>query len=126
MVGFVTLGAGLHKREVPVYDGAGWAPDVLKLPRADRRVWVLAESVWGKERVVRRVTAHELLSLWDYEGKWESRRWSVEAMEGILTSRLKSPPAKILRAVAIPAFEHALRKFYRPSTSLAPPGLGAV
>ena len=44
VVGFVTLGAGLHKREVPVYDGAGWAPDVSKVPRADRRVWVLAES----------------------------------------------------------------------------------
>ena len=64
MVGFVTLGAGLHKQEVPVYDGAGWAPDVSKLLSADRRVWVLAESVWGKERVVRRITAYELLSLW--------------------------------------------------------------
>ena len=89
-------------------------------------MWVLAESVWRKEKVVRQVTVHELLSMWDYEGKWESRRWSAKAMGWIVTSRLKSPPANILRAVAFPEFEHALRKFYRPTPYLAQPGWGAV
>ena len=72
MVEFVNIGVGLHKQEMPVYDGAEWAPDISKLLRVDRQVWVLADSVWRKEKVVRQVTVHKLLSMWDYEGKWES------------------------------------------------------
>jgi hypothetical protein len=109
VAGFVTVREQGRQRILPVYDGEGWAPDVSQLDHADRFLWVLADSVWGgKERVVRRIVGHELLSIWDYEGKFESRRWDDKMMERVLRSRLKSPPAKILRPVAYPVFEHLL------------------
>ena len=71
----MTVGAKDCRTRVPVYDGARHAPDVGQLGAANQRLWVLAESVWRKERVVRQILPHELLLLWDYEGKLESRRW---------------------------------------------------
>ena len=64
--------------------------------------------------MVRQIVGHELLGLWDYEGKLESKRWNPETMERVIRSRLTSPPAKILRALAFPAFEFLLTKFYIP------------
>ena len=99
------------RRRAPIYDGAGCAPDVSQLDEAEQRVWVLAQSVWRKERVVRQILPHELLSLWDYEGKLESRRWDPQTMAGVVRYRLQSPPAKVLRAVAYPAFDHLLTRY---------------
>jgi hypothetical protein len=109
VVGFVTVGPKNGRREMPVYDSAGRTPDVSQLPAKDRCVWVLTETVWRKERVVRQILPHELLSLWDYEGKLESRRWDQRTTSLVVESRLRSPPAKILRAVAYPAFDYLLK-----------------
>ena len=35
-------------------------------------------------------------------------------LEAVIHSRLKSPPAKLLRAIAHPAFDFLLNKFYQP------------
>ncbi len=81
-----------------VYDGQGLAPDLSRLSPGDRFIWVLAHSVfWSKRSVVRKVESHEILSIWDYEGKIELEglgRW-------IKASRLASPPAKIVRIILI-------------------------
>ena len=78
----------------PVYDGEGWAPDISRLSPRDRLIWVLAEWVWSKKRVVRQIGPTELLAVWDYEGKHESRHWDAGLLEKVLTSRLKSPPSQ--------------------------------
>ena len=75
---------------------------------------MLAESVWSKKRVVRQIGPTELLAVWDYEGKLESRHWDAGLLERVLTSRLRSPPATVLRAAAYPLFEYLMAKFYTP------------
>ena len=108
----------------PVYNGAGTAPDVSALPDQQRFIWVRAQSVWGTEAVFRQVTDYELLALWDYEGKLESKRWSQEEMALVINSRFRSPPAKILRAVVVPAFEFLMSKFFIPPLGGGSPGDG--
>lgn len=93
----------------PVYDGKGAAPDISTFRDMDERlIWVLANSVWMKERAVRQIDCSELLALWDYKGKLESAHWDHEVFAQIIQSRLDSPPAKILRAVAFSAFQAVL------------------
>jgi len=89
----------------PVYDAGGLAPDVDGRPLHERLLWVRAQTVWRKDAVVRRMLPYELLAMWDYEGKLESKRWSTSVMNKVISSRMGSPPAKILRAVAFPAFK---------------------
>ena len=69
-VGFLN-DAGRGRR--PVYDGRGMAPDVSALPPDDRRVLVLTSSTFARGRVIRQIRHDELLRLWNYEGKLESR-----------------------------------------------------
>lgn len=88
-----------------VYDAKGLAPDVGELPPDERLIWVLSESVWQKTRGIRRIDRTELLAIWDYEGKLESKHWKPHVLEEMIEARLASPPAKILRAVAHPVFE---------------------
>ena len=70
-VGLVRLKDGTR---APVYDGQGLGPDVGSLHWKDRRFWVRAKSVYRKQPVIRQVVYHEILSVWDYEGKLESKQ----------------------------------------------------
>ena len=61
-------------RRAPVYDAGKLAPDVGTLPSKDRLIWVEANSVYLNDRkAVRPINIPELFSIWDYEGKYESR-----------------------------------------------------
>ena len=81
----------------PVYDGEGMGPDLGKMAAQDWRFWVLVKTVYQPKPVVRQVTDHELLSIWDYEGKLESKRWESRTKRWVTWERLLSPPAKIVR-----------------------------
>lgn len=101
------LEGGLEEEEVvvhegdqvtrrPVYDAGGWAPDVGALPHGERLLWVRAQTVWRKGTGVRQLTPQELLSVWDYEGKLESKDWTSKELEWVIKSRMASPPAKLM------------------------------
>ena len=95
----LAIGQVLHKggRTSLVYDGKGRGPDLHTLSHNDRYFWVLAQTIYSrKDPVVRSVAYHELLAIWDYEGKQESRRWGVRLRNWVLKARLASPPAKIV------------------------------
>ena len=72
---------------------------------AERLFWVRARSVWAgpKGSVLRQITPGELLSVWDYEGKLEPRRWGAGLLAAVTEARLRSPPGKMCRAFAFPA-----------------------
>ena len=127
-MGFVTVGDKGGCTRVPVYDGARHAPDVSQLDAAGQRLWVLAESAWRKERVIQQILPHKVLSLWDYEGKLESQRWDPPTMARVVRAQLQSPPAKILRAVACPAFDYLLAEHCQivPTRRPAEPGAAGV
>jgi hypothetical protein len=61
---------------IPVYSGEGLAPDLFCLPPRERHFWVSAQSVFSTKPVLRQVKTAELMAIWDYEGKLESRGWS--------------------------------------------------
>ena len=89
-----------------VYDSDGLAPDIGNLPRDQRHLWVRAHSIRSPtEKVLRQITYYELLELWDYEGKLESKFWSREVRNEVALSRLRSPPAKMLRSFTFKACE---------------------
>ena len=82
------------KERYPVYDAQGLAPDVGNLASTKRQIWVYAESVFGRKgaagkRVVRQIDSSEVLSIWDYEGKLEARRWGTELRRAITNARLR-------------------------------------
>jgi hypothetical protein len=85
-----------------VYDGAGLGPDLHAITTARFLFfWVLAFSVWNKERIYRPVKLHELYSMWDYEGKLESKHVPFKESMFVLLHRLMSPPGKLVRATAL-------------------------
>ena len=92
-IGMVRLKDGTR---APVYDGQGLGPDVGSLHWKDRRFWVSAKSAYRKQPIVRQVVYHEILSVWDYKGKLESKRWSRAQANWIMNARLISPPAKVV------------------------------
>ena len=94
--GTVRFGPGSNNNK-PVYTSKGVGPDISLLDDSDIRFWVQADSVFSKIPVIRKVRWHELLGIWDYEGKMESRRWTDEQTVEVLRARLRSPPAKMLR-----------------------------
>ena len=97
-----------------VYSGQGLAPDLSALTHETRdNMWVECASVRSKNSVpiVRQVEPYELLAMWDYEGKLESESWEEDEMADIINARLASPPGKIIRAFANPAFSFLLSKF---------------
>ena len=73
----------------PVYDGAGLAPALDTLtPGKERHIWVLANSVWKKERVVRQITSNKIMAIWDYEGKLEAKGWDADLLRQVIDARL--------------------------------------
>ncbi|KAL7526848.1 hypothetical protein ACHAXR_001679 [Thalassiosira sp. AJA248-18] len=58
-----------------------------------------------KKPVRRQIRYHELLGLWDYEGKQESVNWSHHQRRLVLARRLQSPPAKMLRSLCFASCE---------------------
>ncbi len=104
IAGTVTI-LGQESRHT-VWDGEGRAPDISQMQ--GKQIWVKANSCMSpSRRVVRPLKYHEVLSLWDYEGKLESQFWSGREREAILRKRLQSPPAKMLRSFLFAACERA-------------------
>jgi hypothetical protein len=103
---------------VPVFSGDSVAPDLSSIPIKDAHIWVYAHSVFSKAQVLRQAKTSELMAVWDYEGKLESRRWSQAQGEGVLQARLSSPPAKMLCCFAQVVCNSILQKFHGglPST----------
>ena len=56
-----------------VYSGDAERPDLSTIPLRDRYIWVWAHSVFSKTPVLRQAKTSELMAIWDYEGKLESR-----------------------------------------------------
>ena len=54
-------------------------------------------SVMSKEHVTCKVKLSQLLGMYDYEGKNESRSWTKAEGKAVLFQRTRSPPAKIIR-----------------------------
>jgi hypothetical protein len=103
----------------PVYDSSGSAPDLGKLPNDGRYFWVSANSVFSKdEKVIRQVSNAELLTIWDYEGKFESKDWSSSMLSKVLNARLSSPPAKMIRSFVFVAGETILSHTHSPAPLL--------
>ena len=97
-----------------VYSAQGLAPDLSALSHeALNNFWVECASVWtkGSELIVRKVEQYEILAMIDYEGKLEGKNWDEDEMAEIINGRLQSPPGKIIRAFAHPAFSLLLSKF---------------
>ena len=96
------------------------ALDLSHLQSCERHFWVLAQSVFTQKPVLRQVKIAELMAIWDYEGKLESRGWSREQCLRILHARLLSPPGKILSFIQA-VCDAILLQFY--STAVQPPKL---
>ena len=62
--------------------------------------------------MLRQVKTSELMAIWDYKGKLESRGWSREHSLRILKARLLSPPGKMLRSFAQAVFDAILLKLH--------------
>ena len=79
VVGSVTLNTHKHKGGnviKQVYDSDGLAPDVGCLPPIDRFIWVKATSVRSPNSNFFRANNYsELLGMWNYEGKLDSKHW---------------------------------------------------
>ncbi|KAL7525888.1 hypothetical protein ACHAXR_001204, partial [Thalassiosira sp. AJA248-18] len=100
----VTLDKG--KKMKLLFDSQGLAPDVGHMPVAERYFWVQANSCMSPKKPIRRqIRYHELLGLWDYEGKQESVNWSHHQRRLVLARRLQSPPAKMLRSLCFASCE---------------------
>ncbi|KAL7532942.1 hypothetical protein ACHAXR_006517 [Thalassiosira sp. AJA248-18] len=130
VAGYASIHGRMDKKAV--FDTSCAAPDVGSLPWNERTIWVEANSVYGrrssagiKRKVIRPVDPSELLAIWDYEGKYESRNWDKSMMRAVTAQRLASPPAKMLRSFAFTA-EETLLSLTRPpptvSEPLPPPG----
>ena len=101
----------------PVYDSAGLAPVLDTLtPGKEQHIWVLANSVWKKERVVRQITSTKILAIWDYEGKLEAKGWDADLLQQGTNTRLMAPPGKLICVIVYPAFEFLLEKIYQALT----------
>ena len=81
----------------PVYSATRLGPDLSTMRARDRLIWVKANSVRSPHPVLRQVNIHELHAMWDYEGKLECKHWSQGMKYKVLSYRLLSPPAKIVR-----------------------------
>ncbi len=56
-----------------------------------------AYSIFSQLPALREAKISELMAIWDYKGKLESRGWSQEQSLCILEACLLSPPGKMLR-----------------------------
>jgi hypothetical protein len=82
---------------IPVFSGDAIGPDFSIISYRERHIWVRAHSVFSRSPVLHQVKTSELMAIWDYKGKLESRGWSREQSLRILKARLLSPPGKMLR-----------------------------
>ena len=94
----------------PVYDGRAKAPDIGSSPPDEgRRIWVIANTVFAtrlyanREGCLRQINDAEVLSLWDYEGKESTKWWGDDLRRVIISARLASPPAKMIRSFVFTA-----------------------
>jgi hypothetical protein len=88
----------LVNKTQPVYDSEGLGPDLATLSSKERHtLWVLAVSVFSKNKVLRKPSQLELLAIWDYAGKIWYQGMNQEQIESLLAARLLSPPGKILK-----------------------------
>jgi hypothetical protein len=95
---------------LPVFSGDQLGPDLALIPFGDIRIWVHAHSVYSRDKVLRQVRTSELLAIWDYKGKLESRGWSQSEGLRVLRARLLAPLAKMLRCFAQSACDAILLK----------------
>ena len=83
IAGYVTIPRLVH--QAPVFNTDYLVPDVEALCIEDRSIWVQAKSVFAKaNKVLRQLNHAESFSVWDYEGKYESRTWSDHVTRSIL------------------------------------------
>jgi hypothetical protein len=91
------------------FDAEGLAPDLHLITNARFLFfWVLAASVWSKQKIYRPVRLQELFAIWDYEGKLEFRDLSWHKSIFVLQHRLMSPPGKLVRAIVFTLLESYL------------------
>jgi hypothetical protein len=84
----------------PVYSSRYLGPDISAMDPKDLHFWVSSNSVMSKDKakqVIRTVNIHELLAMWDYEGKLEARLWTKLDRKNVFRQRLLSPPGKIIQ-----------------------------
>jgi hypothetical protein len=98
-------------KALPVFSGDKQGPNLAILPFGEVKFFVLAHTVFSKQMVLRQVRTSEVMSVWDYEGKLESRGWSHKQELKILKAWLTLPPAKMLRCFYQAACEAILLKF---------------
>ena len=105
----IELGDGVVR---PYYEASGLGPDISQLPPKERAFWVNANSVRNRGgTVVRRTTAAELSTIWDYENKLEAKSLGEATAQAIFELRLQSPPGKIIRSLGHQALETMLSTF---------------
>ena len=108
-----------------VYDGSGLAPDVSQLSCDKQMISVNANSMYGRgEKVTRPIEMLELFTIWDYEGKYESKHWSPHVITNILNCWLASPPAKMIRSFLFIAGENILLHVHTPFVPESRPSPG--
>ena len=70
-IGFLSSSSeGCH---IPVFLGDAVGLDVSIIPYRKQHMWVRAHSVFSRLPVLRQVKMSELMAIWDYKGKLESR-----------------------------------------------------
>eukprot|EP00804_Cyclotella_cryptica_P005665 CCRYP_000031-RA/>CCRYP_000031-RA protein AED:0.42 eAED:0.37 QI:0/0/0/1/1/1/2/0/485 len=84
----------------PVYSSRHLGPDISTMDPKDLHFWVSSNSVMSKDKakqVIRTKNIHELLAMWDYEGKLETKPWNKSDRKHVFRQRLLSPPGKIIQ-----------------------------
>ena len=101
-----------NNNQYKVYDANGLGPNLACLSTDEiDNLWVRTKSVFSKAPVVRRTKLLEVLAIWDYAGKIRYTGLSENTIRRLLTSRLLSPPAKIINAAAFDLFQQTMDYF---------------
>eukprot|EP00804_Cyclotella_cryptica_P003479 CCRYP_002110-RA/>CCRYP_002110-RA protein AED:0.51 eAED:0.17 QI:0/0/0/1/0/0/5/0/1273 len=99
------FGGGEAQFKEPVYPADRVGPDISRALPHHCGLWVMAESVYSEEPVLRQLETHELNAIWDYAGKlWV--HLGPERERCLLRARIRSPPAKMTRTIAVPKDFH--------------------
>jgi len=105
------LAVGVVNKNRPLFDSGGLGPDIAVASSEElQELWVLAASVFSKNKILRRITKLELLAIWDYAGKIWYKGMSNSEIKSIIDQRILSPPAKILTAVCFNTFQQLLER----------------
>jgi len=104
---------GVVNGNKPLFDGGGLGPDLTTGTTEElHELWVLAVSVFSgdkKNKVLRKISRLELLSIWDYAGKIWYKGMSKCEIDSLI-NRIMSPPSKILTAVCFNIFQQLLQR----------------